>query len=82
MAEIEEELKNIVMRVREESEKATLKLSIKKLRRWHQVPSLHGRQKGKRCKAVTDFLVMCSEITVTGDCKHEIRRQLLFAAEL
>ena len=50
MAENEEELKNVVMRVREESEKAAVKLSITKLRRWHPVPSLHSRQRGKGAK--------------------------------
>ena len=44
------------------------------------VPSLHGRQKGKRRKAVTDVLFMCSGITVNGDCNHEIRRQLLLCS--
>ena len=49
MAEGEEELKNLLMRVKEENEKAGLKLNIKKkLRSWHPVPSLHGKQMGKR----------------------------------
>ena len=47
MAKSEEELKNLLMRVKTESEKAGLKLSIKKLRSWHPVPSLHGKLKGK-----------------------------------
>ena len=50
MAESEEELKSLLMRVKEESEKSGLKLSIQKLRLWHQVPSLHGKQKGKKWK--------------------------------
>ena len=48
MAESGEELKSFLMRVEEESEKVGLKLSIKKLRSWHLVPSLHGKYKGKR----------------------------------
>ena len=48
MAESEKELKSLLMSVKEESEKAGLKLSIKKLRSWHLVPSLHGKYKGKR----------------------------------
>ena len=47
MAESEEELKSLLMRVKEENEKADLKLSIKKLRSWHPVPSLYGKQMGK-----------------------------------
>ena len=50
MAESEEELKSLLMRVKEESEKSGLKLSIQKLRLWHQVPSLHGKQTGKKWK--------------------------------
>ena len=50
MAESKEKLKNLLMRVKEESEQASLKLNIKKkkLRSWHLIPSLHGKQKGKR----------------------------------
>ena len=48
MAESEEELKSLLMRVKEESEKAGLKLNIQKLRSWHLVPSLYGKQKGKK----------------------------------
>ena len=47
MAESKEELKSLLMRVKKETEKAGLKLSIKKLRLWHPVPSVHGKQKGK-----------------------------------
>ena len=51
MAESEEELKSLLMKVKEESEKAGLKLDIqKKLRTWHLVPSLHGKQMGKQWK--------------------------------
>ena len=48
MAGSEEELKNLLMKVKEKSEKAGLKLNIQKLRSWHLVPSLHGKQMGKR----------------------------------
>ena len=48
MAENEEELEKFLMRVKEESERACLKLNIKKLRSWHPDPLLHGKQKGKR----------------------------------
>ena len=50
MADSEEELKSLLMKVKEESEKVGLKLNIQKLRSWHLVPSLHGKQKGKQWK--------------------------------
>ena len=50
MVESKEELKSLLMRVKEESEKACLKLNIKKLRSWHLVPSFHGKEKGKKWK--------------------------------
>ena len=50
MAESEEELKSLLMKVKKESEKAGLKLSIQKLRSWNLVPSLHGKHKGKKWK--------------------------------
>ena len=50
MAESEEELKSLLMKVKEESEKVGLKLNIQKLRSWHLVPSLHGKQMGKQWK--------------------------------
>ena len=50
MAESEKELKSLLMRMKEETEKAGLKLNIKKTRSWHPVPSLHGKQKGKKWK--------------------------------
>ena len=50
MAESEEELKSLLMKVKEESEKASSKLNIQKLRSWHLVPSLYGKQRGKQWK--------------------------------
>jgi len=50
MAESEEELKSLLMKVKEESKKAGLKLNIQKLRSWHLVPSLHGKLKGEKWK--------------------------------
>ena len=50
MAKSEEDLKSLLMRVREENEKAGLKLNIKKLRSWHLVPSFHSKYKGKKWK--------------------------------
>ena len=50
LAESKEELKSLLMKVEEESEKACLKLNIQKLRLWHPIPSLHGKQTGKQWK--------------------------------
>ena len=55
-AESEEELKSLLMKVKEESEKVGLKLNIQKLRSWHLVPSLHEKRMGKQCK-VSDFIL-------------------------
>ena len=63
------------MRVKEESEKVALKFNIQKLRSWHPIPLLHGKQ-GKS-GTVTDFIFLGSKITVDGDCSHGIKRRLL-----
>ena len=78
IAESIEKLKSLLMRVKEESEKAGLKLNIKKktLSSWHLVTSLHGKYKGKNWKQwQTVFLGF--KITVDSDCNHEIKRRLL-----
>ena len=74
MAESEEELKRLLMRMKEESEKASLKLNIKKDKIMYLVPSLPEEEK---VEAVTDFLFLGSKITVDGDYSHEIRKWLL-----
>ena len=74
MAESKEELKSFLMKVKEESEKAGLKL--KKLRSWHLVPSLHGKQMEKQWKQ-WQTIFLGSKITAGGDCTHEIKRHLL-----
>ena len=77
MAESEEELKSLLMRVKEESERAGLKLDIKKFKIMSS-GSITSRQiEGEKVKVVTDFLFLGSKITVDGDCSHEIRRCLL-----
>ena len=81
MANSEEELKSLLIRVKEKSEKAGLKLNIKKknkknLGSWHPVPSLHGKQMGKQCKQ-GHTIYLGSKITVDSDCSHEIKRRLL-----
>ena len=68
MAESEEELKSLLMKVKEESEKAGLKLSIQKLRSW-QID-------GGKVETLMDFIFLGSKITADDDCSHEIKRHL------
>ena len=76
MAEITEELKSLLMKVKEESEKAGLKLKFRKVGLWFLFPSLHGKSMGKM-ETVTDFLFLGSKITTNDDYNHEIERCLL-----
>ena len=77
MAESEEDLKNLLMRVKEDSEKSGLKLSIKKTKIMASGPITSWQIEGENVEAVIDFLFLCSRITVDEDCSHEIRRRLL-----
>ena len=74
MAGSEEEPKSLLMRVKEESEKASLKLNIKKTKIMTSSPITSWQIEGEKVEAVTDFLFLGSKITVAGDCGHEIRR--------
>ena len=77
MAESEEELKSLLMRVKEESEKVGLKLNIKKAKIMASGPITYMQIEGEKVEAVTDFRFLGSKVTVDGDCSLEIRRQLL-----
>ena len=55
---------------------------FRKLRSWHLVPSLHGKQMGERMETVTNFILGASKITVDGDCSHEIKRHLQLGKNL
>ena len=77
MAEIKEELKNLLMKVKEESEKADLKLNIQKTKITAFGPITSWRIDGKTMETVTDFIFLGSKITTDGDCSHEIKRCLL-----
>ena len=79
MAESEEELKSLLMKVKEESEKVGLKLNIRKLRSWHLVPSPHG---GETVETVSEFIFLGSKITADGDCSHETKRCLLLGRKV
>ena len=74
MAESEEELKSLLMWVKEECERASLKLSIKKTKIMVSGPITSWQIGGEKVEAVTDFLFLGSKIIVDGDCSHEIRR--------
>ena len=73
MAESEEELKSLLMRVKEESERAGLRLNIKKTKIMTSGPITAWQIEGKKVEVVTDFLFLGSKITVDSDCSHEIR---------
>ena len=77
MAERKEELKSLLMKMKEESEKAGLKLNIQKTKIMTSGPITSWQIDGETIKTVTDFLFLGSKITVDGDCSHEIKRHLL-----
>ena len=77
MAESEEELKSLLMKVKEESEKVGLKLNIQKTQITASGPITSWRIDGETMETVTDFILGGSKITADGDCSHEIKRRLL-----
>ena len=77
MAESEEELKSLLMKVKEESEKAGLKLNIQKTKIMASGPITPWQKDGETMEPVTDFTFLGSKITADGDCSHEIKRHLL-----
>ena len=77
MAESEEELKSLLMKAKEESEKVGLKLSIQKTKFMASGPITSGQIDGEIMETVRDFTFLGSKITVDGDCSHEIKRCLL-----
>ena len=78
MAENEEELKNLLMKVKEESEKARLKLSIQKTKIMASGPITSWQIDGETMETVTDFIFLGYKITTDVDCSHAIKRHLLF----
>ena len=77
MAESEEELKSLLMKVKKESEKAGLKLNIQKTKIMASGPIISWQTDGKKLETVTDFISLGSKITVDSDCSHEIKKCLL-----
>ena len=77
MEKSKKELKSLLMRVKEENEKAGLKLNIQKTKIMASGPITAWQIEREKVEVVTDFLFLGSKITANGDCRHEIRRQLL-----
>ena len=77
MAESEEELKSLLMKVKEESEKVGLKINIQKTNIMKSSPITSWKIDGETMETVTDFIILGSKITADGDCSHEIKRRLL-----
>ena len=77
MAESEEELKSLLMKVKEESEKVGLKLNFQKMKVMASDPITSWQTEKETMEIVTDFILGGSKITVDGDCSHEIKRHLL-----
>ena len=76
MAESEEELKSLLMKVKEESEKVGLKLNIQKTKIMASGPITSWQINGETVETVSDFIFLGSKITAVGDCNHEIKRHL------
>ena len=79
MAESEEELKSLLMKVKEESEKVGLSSTFRKRRSWHLVPS--WQIDGETVETVSDYF-LGSQITADGDCSHEVKRRLLLGKKV
>ena len=77
MAESKQELKSLLMKVKEESEKVGLKLNIQKIKIMASGPITSWQIDGERVETVTDFIFLDSKITADGDCSYEIKRHLL-----
>ena len=82
MAESEEELKSLLMKVKEESEKVGLKLNIQKTRIMASGPITSWQTDGETIETVTNFIFLGSKITADGDCSHEIKRHLLLGRKV
>ena len=82
MAESEEELKSLLMKVKEESEKADLKLNIQKTKTMASDPITSWQIDEETMETLRDFIFLGSKITVDSDCSHEIKRHFLLAEKL
>ena len=82
MAESKEELKSLLMKVKEESEKVGLKFNIQKTKIMASGPIISWQIDGETMETVTDFIFLGSKITADGDCSHEIKRRLLLGRKV
>ena len=82
MAESEEELQSLLMKVKEESEKVGLKLNIQKMKIMASGPITSWQIDGETFETVSDFIFLGSKITAVGDCSHEIKRRLLLGRKV
>ena len=82
MAESEEELKSLLLKVKEESEKVDLKLNIQKTKIMASCPITSWQIDGETVEAVADFIFLSSKITADGDCSHEIKRRFSLEEKL
>ena len=82
MEESEEELKSLLLKVKEENEKVGLKLNIQKTKIMASIPITSWQIDGETIETVTDFIFLDSKITADGDCSHEIKRHLLFGRKV
>ena len=82
MAESEEEIKNLLMKVKEESEKVGLKLNIQKTKIMASGPMTLWQIDGETVETVSDFIFLDSKITADGDCSHEIKRCLILGRKV
>ena len=82
MAESEEELKSLLMKVKEESEKVGLKLNIQKTKIMASGPITSWQIDGETVETVADFIFLGSKITAEGDCSHEVKRLFLFGRKV
>ena len=82
MAESEEELKRLLIKVKEQSEKVGLKLNIQKTKIMASGPIISWQIDGETVETVTDFIFLVSNITADGDCSHEIKRRLLLGRKV
>ena len=82
MAESEEEIKSLLMKVKEKSEKVGLKLNIQKTKIMASGPIISWQIDGERMETVADFIFLGSKITADGDCSHEIKRCLLLGKKV
>ena len=82
MAESEEELKSLLRKVKEESEKVGLKLNIQKMKIMASGPITSWEIDGETVETVSDFIIFGSKITADGDCSHEIKRRFLLGRKV